>query len=91
MTLTSTDYLLTSTDLYWISTDFYWLSTDFFWPPSDCQIQSGAFKHSLEQIRTTKAKCGGGGWTGLAGSWNWLTTRAPLGGANKLIAHISVF
>ena len=81
--LTSTDSLLTSTGslltLYWLSTYFYWLSTDFYWPFTDCQIQSGTFEHSLEQPNLYV------GWDGmgLAGSWNWLTTRAPLGGANK--------
>ena len=71
--------LLTFTDFYGLSTYFYWLSTDFYWPFTDCQIQSGTFEHSLEQPNLYV------GWDGmgLAGSWNWLTTRAPLGGANK--------
>ena len=74
----SSDFYWLSTDFNWLSTDFYWLSTDFYWPSSDCQIQSGAFKHSLEQIRTTKAICG---WDGM-GLDGW-----PDPGTDWLLEH----
>ena len=65
--LTSTNSLLTSTDSLLTSTDslltFYcrllilnWLLLTLYWPSTDCKIQSGAFKHSLKQIRTTKPR-----------------------------------
>ena len=82
-------------DFYWLSCDSLLASSDslltLFWLSTDCQIlsrlecsiQSRAFNHSFDQIGTLKPKCG---WMDGTGSLNWVTTRAPLGGAKNLVA-----